>query len=79
MGGRGMANPKPDFSVDSAVRVYPETDRESRGVIVEDFGDIAGVEVRVGNRHIVGPAKRWAVCLESGELVFVDSDQLVAG
>ena len=59
------------------VRVYPGTDGEIRGTVVEDFGDLAGQAVDIGDR-IVGPARRWAVALDAGDLVFVDSDQLVA-
>ena len=59
------------------VRVYPGTDGEVRGTVVEDFGDMAGHAVNIGDR-IVGPARRWAVALDAGGLVFVDSDQLVA-
>jgi hypothetical protein len=59
------------------VRVYPGTDGEVRGTVVEDFGDLAGHAVDIGDR-IVGPARRWAVVLDAGGLVFVDSDQLVA-
>ena len=60
------------------VRVYPGTDGEIRGTVVEDFGDLAGHAVDIGENHIVGPARRWAVTLDAGGLVFVDSDQLVA-
>ena len=60
------------------VRVYPGTDGEVRGTVVEDFGDMAGHAVDIGENHIVGPARRWAVALDAGGLVFVDSDQLVA-
>ena len=59
------------------VRVDPGTDGEIRGTVVEDFGDLAGQAVDIGDR-IVGPARRWAVALDAGGLVFVDSDQLVA-
>ena len=45
--------------------------------MVEDFGDLAGHAVDIGENHIVG-ARRWAVALDAGGLVFVDSDQLVA-
>jgi hypothetical protein len=45
--------------------------------VVEDFGDLAGQAVNIGDR-IVGPARRWAVALDAGGLVFVDSDQLAA-
>jgi hypothetical protein len=46
--------------------------------VVEDFGDLAGHAVDIGENHIAGPARRWAVTLDAGGLVFVDSDQLVA-
>ena len=65
-------------AVNARVRIYPGTDREVRGTVVEDFGDLAGHEVDVGENHIVGPARRWAVALDTGGLVFVDSDQLAA-
>jgi hypothetical protein len=59
------------------VRVYPGTDAESRGVIVEDFGELAGQAVDIGGTHFGDPARRWAVVLDIGNLVFADSDQLV--
>jgi hypothetical protein len=65
-------------AVNVRVRVYPGTDGEVRGTVVEDFGDLAGHAVDIGENHIVGPARRWAVALAAGGLVFVDSDQLVA-
>ena len=54
------------------------TDGEVGGTVVEDFGDLAGHAVDIGENHIAGPARRWAVTLDAGGLVFVDSDQLVA-
>jgi len=36
------------------------------------------VSMDIADHHIVGPARRWAVTLDAGGLVFVDSDQLVA-
>ena len=65
-------------AVNVRVRVYPGTDGEVGGTVVEDFGDLAGHAVDIGENHIVGPARRWAVVLDAGGLVFVDSDQLVA-
>ena len=65
-------------AVNMRVRVYPGTDGEIRGTVVEDFGDLAGQAVDIGENHIVGPARRWAVALDTGGLVFVDSDQLAA-
>ena len=58
--------------VDAPVRVYPGTSREVRGFVVEDFGDSAGQAVDVGEHHIVDAARRWAVRLADGSLVFVD-------
>jgi hypothetical protein len=49
-----------------------------RHIIVEDFGESAGHAVDVGANRIAGPARRWAVRLNSGELIFVDSSQLSA-
>ena len=79
-GASGTAGDTGDSSVAAnvRVRVYPGTDGEIRGTVVEDFGDIAGHAVDIGENHIVGPARRWAVVLDAGGLVFVDSDQLVA-
>jgi hypothetical protein len=65
-------------AVSVRVRVYPGTDDEVRGTVVEDFGDLAGHAVDIGENHIVGPARRWAVALDTGGLVFIDSDQLAA-
>src|SRR3954467_2815236 len=42
------------------VRVYPGTDGEVGGTVVEDFGDLAGDAVDIGENHVVGPARRWA-------------------
>jgi hypothetical protein len=78
-GASGAAGDTGDspVAVNVRVRVYPGTDAEVRGTVVEDFGDMAGQAVNIGDR-IVGPARRWAVVLDAGGLVFVDSDQLVA-
>ncbi len=65
------------LAVNMRVRVYPGTDAESPGVIVEDFGDLAGQAIEIGDTHFADPARRWAVVLDTGDLVFVDSDHLV--
>ncbi len=65
-------------AVNVRVRVYPGTDREIGGTVIEDFGDLAGHAVDIGENRIAGPARRWAVALDAGGLVFVDSDQLAA-
>jgi hypothetical protein len=64
------------LAVTTLVRVYPGTANEARGVIVEDFGDSAGQAVDIGGRHIVSAARRWAVQLDDGSLVFVDDADL---
>ena len=66
------------IAIDSRVRVYPGTDRETHGIIADDFGDTAGISVDVGGDRFVGPARRWAVTLDDGNLAFVDGDQVVA-
>ena len=68
--------PDAQLAVNMRVRVYPETEAETPGVIVEDFGELMGQAVDIGSRHIA-PARRWAVQLNNGNLVFVNTDQLV--
>jgi hypothetical protein len=63
---------EPAVQVDAAVRVYPGTSREVTGIVIEDFGDIAGQSVDVGEHHIVDAARRWAVQLADGTLAFFD-------
>ena len=67
-----------ELGVNTPVLVYPGTAEQQGGVIVEDFGEAAGQAVDVGAHRIVGAARRWAVRLNSGEVVFVDSHQLSA-
>ena len=64
--------------VNSRVRVFPGTDAESRGVVVEDFGEMTAQAVDIGDHHFADPARRWAVLLDAGMLMFLDTDQLVA-
>jgi hypothetical protein len=73
----GVEDHRPDLALNSRVRVFPGTDAEGRGVIVEDFGEIAAQAVDIGVTHFADPARRWAVLLDTGSLVFADTDQLV--
>jgi hypothetical protein len=57
-------------------RVHPGTERERLGQVVEDFGEMGGHIVDKSQTHIAGSARRWAVMVDDGSLVFVDSDQL---
>lgn len=76
-GGKGLADK--EIAVGVSVRVYPGTDRERLGVVVEDFGDSAGQSVHVGEQHIADAARRWAVRLGDDTLLFVDSGDLKPG
>ena len=75
-GGESSDGPRVQLAVNMRVCVYPGTDAESPGVIVEDFGDLAGQAVDLGGIHI-DPSRRWAVQLDIGNLVFVDTEELV--
>lgn len=67
-----------EVAVTSRVRVFPSTDREASGVIVDDFGEDICIPVDIGGDRIAEGARRWAVMLDDDSLVFVDSHQLVA-
>ena len=69
-----MSNDK--FAVQMRVRVKIDGAKNGSGVIVEDYGDHAGYSVEVGDQHIVDAARRWAVLLDSGSLVFADDKHL---
>jgi hypothetical protein len=43
---------------------------------VEDFGESAGHGVQINQQQIVYAARRWAISLGDGSLVFVDSSDL---
>lgn len=72
----GVAVDTREIGVDTPVRVFPGTDHEQRGTVVEDFGDMAGHSVDIGDEHFADPARRYAVSLDSGELIFVNADSL---
>ncbi len=74
----GSSDTPAGVTITARVRVFPSTDREVHGVVLDDFGDSVGIPVEIGGNRIAGPARRWAVMLDDDNLVFVDSDQLVA-
>ncbi|CAN5840250.1 hypothetical protein BH10ACT9_BH10ACT9_55480 [soil metagenome] len=59
------------FEVGTAVRTTEEP--KTTGQIVDDYGDLAGVSVVVdaGQTAI---ARRWAVALDDGRIVFLNDD-----
>lgn len=67
-----------EVKVDAAVRVYPGTPQEVYGFVVDDFGGFSGEAVDIGEHHIVDAARRWAVRLSDGSLVFVDDGDVVS-
>jgi hypothetical protein len=65
------------IAVDTRVRVYPGTDAEDHGVVVEDFGEMPYSPVDIGGQHIADAARRWAVVLDTGTVLFIDGDDLL--
>ncbi|MET0897434.1 MAG: hypothetical protein ABWY45_05915 [Mycobacterium sp.] len=59
------------FEVGTAVRTTGEP--KTTGQIVDDFGDLAGVEVIVDATQ-TARSRRWAVALDDGRMVFLDDD-----
>jgi hypothetical protein len=70
------SSPQDELEVNAPVLVFPESAEQQGGVIVEDFGHSAGQPIDIGTNRIVEGARRWAVRLNSGDHVFVDSEQL---
>jgi hypothetical protein len=64
------------LAIGARVRVYPGTDAESLGVIIDDFGEMPVLGELVGDNKIANPPRRWAVGLDDDTLVFVNSDQI---
>lgn len=76
--GIALSNSASEISVGARVRVYPGSSNEQSGQVVDDFGQDAGTSVTIGNAHIADASRRWAVALDAGGLVFVDSGDLSA-
>jgi hypothetical protein len=60
-----------EFEVGTMVRTTD--DAHITGKIVDDFGDLAGVEVVV-DAHQTAKSRRWAVALDDGRVVFLNDD-----
>lgn len=78
--GENASTPAPSgYAVGESVTVFAGTDREAAGTIVEDFGEFTPVATEYDGERIAGPARRWAVLSDAGDLVFADTDDLSAG
>jgi hypothetical protein len=64
-----------DAALGARARVHPETGAESRGVIVEDFGEMPDLGVSVSGDQIANPLRRSAVTLDD-TLVLVHGEQI---
>lgn len=56
-------------------RVHTTDSPPKTGVVVEDFGDLAGEEVTIDHSR-VARSRRWAVTLDDGTLTFLDDHSL---
>lgn len=64
--------------IGDTVVIYPDTDRETTGQIIDDFGEFTAHSVDIGDTHISDPARRWAILTNTGSLEFVDTEHLAA-
>jgi len=71
-----LNNSASGINIGTRVRVFPGSSNEKTGEIVDDFGQDAGTSVTIGDALIAGASRRWAVALDGGGLVFVDSGDL---
>lgn len=70
------ASGDPKLGVGVRVCVHRGQSTETAGTVVEDFGDTVGVPVDIGDTHISDAARRWAVAIDDGGLMFLDSEHL---
>ena len=74
--GSARATQPTQFCVGDMVIVFAASEREASGRIVEDFGEFSPLAVQVNNMRIADPARRYAVALTDGGLVFADEGDL---
>ena len=72
---RMKGSPERDHLLAVGSRVHTTDDSHTTGLIVEDFGALAGAEVVVDDKLTVR-GRRWAVALDDGNLIFANSDEL---
>ncbi len=63
-------------AVGDEVVVHPDSDAETTGRILDDFGEFTAAAVEVNETTIARAARRWAVLTAEGDLVFADTDQI---
>jgi hypothetical protein len=64
-----------DSRIAVGCRVQTADSPPKMGVVVEDFGDLAGEQVII-DRDRIARARRWAIMLDDGDLVFCDAHSL---
>ncbi|AHK31743.1 MULTISPECIES: hypothetical protein [Rhodococcus] len=72
------STPEPEpgaLGVGARVLVRRRSESAQRGRIVEDYAELTDTGER---GHAWAPVHRWAVALDDGRLVFVDTDDLTA-
>jgi hypothetical protein len=74
MGARMSNSPS---SITVGCRVETTDSPPKSGVVVEDFGDLAGEDVVI-DRERTAHSRRWAVVLDDGRLVFCDDGSVHA-
>ena len=70
-----MSNSQSSITV--GCRVETTDSPPERGVVVEDFGDLAGEDVVIDHER-TAHSRRWAVMLDDGRLVFCDDGSVRA-
>lgn len=53
--------------------MHTTDESQTTGEIVDDFGDLAGVEVVI-DAELTARGRRWAVALDDGRIAFFDDD-----
>ncbi|GAC68233.1 hypothetical protein [Gordonia soli] len=66
--------PETHLAVGTTVVVDMTEGPSVRGVIVDDYGDLAGAQATIDGRDV--RSRRWAITLDDGRITFRDSDEL---
>ena len=63
-------------AVGTRVRVYPGTDAEDQASSWKISARCRIPQLMLADQHIADAARRWAVTLDTGTVLFIDSDDL---